>query len=157
LSDTGVHPLPVRRLIWGALLFGAQSVAAAGASQDLVLYTGPVLHTAQFVAAEGVNTHIAYTDGGYADVTDIVRMLKFLGIDRVRDSVNLPGVNGSAPLKAYWDVARAGIKFDFIVGGGSFGRDSGSRISPSLDDRLASIRWLARTEPQRDQQRADGL
>jgi hypothetical protein len=144
LSETGIS---AHWLIWAPLLFGGLSCAAAGASQELTLYTGPVLRTAQFVAAEGVNTHIAYTDGGYADVAEIVRELKFLGIDRVRDAVNVPGVNGSAPLKSYWEAARAGIKFDFLVGGGSFGRNSGSWTSPSLEDRLASIRWVARAEP----------
>ena len=138
--------MPVCRLIWGALLFGAPWVAAAGAAPESVLYTGPVLRSAQFVAAEGVNTHIGYTDGGYADAAGIVRMLAFVGIDRVRDAVNVPGVNGSPPLKVYWEVARAGIKFDFIVGGGSFGRNSGSWTSPSLEDRLANIRWMARAE-----------
>lgn len=131
-----------------SIVFTATTIGASLAGPpELSPYDGPVLSTAAFVAAEGVNTHIPYTDGGYADPARIVRELKFLGVDRVRDSIIAPGINGSAPLRTYWEVAHAGIKFDFIVGGGTFGRTSGSWTSPSLEDRLDNIRWVARAEP----------
>jgi len=130
-----------------AALFGLLQLAAAPGDPAPVPYSGNILHTAAFVAAEGVTTHIAYNDGGYADLGEVIRELKYLGIDRVREGVNAPGINGGPSLQAYWSVARAGIKFDFVVSGGSFGRTSGSWASPSLEERIDNIHWMQRAEP----------
>jgi hypothetical protein len=62
----------------------------------------------------GVNTHIAYTDGGYANLTKLVQDLRFLGITNVRDGISA-GASGSAPLTSYVGLARAGAKFTFFI------------------------------------------
>jgi hypothetical protein len=110
-------------------------------------YTGPVVRVADFVAAEGVTTHISYTDGRYADVREIVSELKYLGIERIRDSINTPGFAGAPPIQAWWRVAYAGIKFNMVIGGGKFGLKTGDWANPSLEGRLDNIRWLQRVVP----------
>jgi hypothetical protein len=79
-----------------------------------------VMSTTAFLATLGVDTHMAYTDGEYADVSMIIADLKYLGISQVRDGIT-NGVdangnaNGSAPLSTYLAMAKAGIKFTFII------------------------------------------
>lgn len=43
--------------------------------------------------------HIAYTDGGYASLSNDSADLAYLGLKNVRDGVS-DGVNGSAPLSS---------------------------------------------------------
>ena len=106
------------------------------------------MRTADFISSHGVNTHINYNDGDYANLSNIVSSLNYLGIDRVRDSLNYPGQFGSPPISAYETVAKAGIKFTFTVGGGgSLTTTGGVPSNPSLDQRVGYIEQLARAVP----------
>jgi hypothetical protein len=67
-----------------------------------------------FLSTLGVDTHIAYTDGGYANITNVIADLKYLGITQVRDGIS-NGADGSAPLSSYIAIAEAGIRFTFII------------------------------------------
>jgi len=67
-----------------------------------------------FIDRIGVNTHIPYTDGSYADIDKVLEALRYLGVGNLRDAVpdpSLPGGGGSH----YGAFASAGFKFDFVV------------------------------------------
>lgn len=66
------------------------------------------------IGSIGVNTHIHYTDGGYADVPKTIAALKYLGIHNVRDSVPDPSLPGGGGLN-FGKFADADFKFDFVV------------------------------------------
>ncbi len=72
------------------------------------------LSTASFLATLGVDTHIAYTDGGYANIQNVIADLKYLGITQVRDGIS-NGASGSAQLSSYIAMAQAGIHFTFVI------------------------------------------
>lgn len=44
-----------------------------------------VMRAEDFLNTLGVNTHIPYTDGGYANINNVASDLAYLGIDNVRD------------------------------------------------------------------------
>ncbi|HTR15958.1 MAG TPA: hypothetical protein VMI52_02860 [Acetobacteraceae bacterium] len=87
---------------------------------------------ADFVDALGVNIHTTYIDTSYGEVnpnvppgspgslqpdpTKIENALAYLGIDRVRDTA--PDIN-SWTLSMYETEAAAGMKFDFVIPGGT--------------------------------------
>jgi len=74
-----------------------------------------------FLATIGVVTHMAYTDGEYANVPQVLQSLQYVGITAVRDGISngydpLSGQwNGSAPLSTYLTMAQAGVKFNFLT------------------------------------------
>lgn len=68
--------------------------------------------TSAFLDGLGVNTHIIYTDGQYADVGRTLEALRFLGVRRVRDSALNPANQGQG---AYDVLADAGMRFDMLV------------------------------------------
>jgi hypothetical protein len=78
-----------------------------------------------FLRTIGVVTHMAYTDGEYANVPYVIQSLQYLGIAQVRDGISngrdaISGQNnGSASLSVYTQLAAAGVKFTFltVVGG----------------------------------------
>ena len=70
--------------------------------------------TAQFLNSLGVNVHVEYTDGKYANGSTVVSDLKFLGVDHVRDSALNPSNQGQWN---YDTLASAGIKFDMFMQG----------------------------------------
>lgn len=103
------------------------------------------LRIREFLSSEGVNTHLAYTDGGYAHLDRVIAALGFLGITHVRDSMSAPGQYGSAPIASYETVAHAGIRFTLMVGGGGKISNTGGRSdAPSLDQRIGFIAQLQR-------------
>jgi hypothetical protein len=63
----------------------------------------------------GVNVHVEYTDGAYADAGRTLAALKFLRINLVRDGAPDPHSQGQA---SYGALARAGVRFDLVVNGG---------------------------------------
>lgn len=112
-------------------------------SPGLVRAEAPI-RTWDFIAGEGVNTHIPYTDGAYANVGQVIADLSYLGISHVRDSMNTPGQFGSGPLSSYVQVARAGIHFTLMVGGsGSFTSTGGVPTNSSLDQRTGYLDTLS--------------
>lgn len=70
-----------------------------------------------FLHSLGVNTHLNYTDGTYADYDAVIEDLNYLGIHRLRDAA--PDPYGGIPYLNYMTAldaaATAGNKFDFIT------------------------------------------
>jgi hypothetical protein len=63
------------------------------------------MRAADFLGTLGVDTHIPYTDGGYASIANIEADLNYLGVSSVRDGIST-GVNGSAPFSSYVTLAQ---------------------------------------------------
>ena len=83
----------------------------------------PTLMTSsQFVSTLGVNVHVEYTDGKYANAANVISDLAYLGESHVRDAVLNPANQGQA---SYDALARAGIKFDFFLQGTSLTQSLG--------------------------------
>ena len=76
------------------------------------------IRATDFESGIGVATHIPYTDGGYANLTNVRSDLAYLGVTKLRDGIS-NGENGSASLASYIQLTRAGQKFTFVVGGGA--------------------------------------
>lgn len=69
-----------------------------------------------FIDAIGVNTHMNYTDGAYANVANVEADLAYLGIDHIRDSVPNPsgGIPASSQISALETLGAHGVKFDLV-------------------------------------------
>ena len=93
-----------------------------------------------FLSSLGVNTHIPYTDGAYANVAQDLADLQYLGITNVRDSVS-NGANGSAPLSSYETLAKSGIRFTALIGVG------GAWTPQTLTGSLSLIEQLNQAVP----------
>lgn len=65
----------------------------------------------------GVNVHIPYTDGRYANLSEIIASMNYLGINISRVGLS-NGELGSASLSSFITVAKAGIKFIIVVDNG---------------------------------------
>ncbi len=94
------------------------------------------IRAASFVSSIGVNTHIDYTDGKYANVKNVIADLKYLGVTEVRDASLNPAFQGQAD---YGIAAAAGIKFDFIVQGGRSISDTLSQLNTFVTAHPGSI------------------
>ena len=75
------------------------------------------IRAADFTQTMGVDTHINFTDSGYADIKADLNALQYLGINYVRDEAPNPDYDptGQAHLG---DAATAGVKFVFFAQGG---------------------------------------
>ena len=73
----------------------------------------------------GVNTHIDYTDGKYANIAQDLSDLHYIGMTNLRDAAPDPSLAGQANLAA---AAQAGMKFDFIVNGATNPVDAVAQI-----------------------------
>ncbi|MCB8877171.1 hypothetical protein [Acidisoma silvae] len=71
----------------------------------------------EFLASLGVNTHLNYTDGSYADYDSVIADLQYLGVHQVRDAVPDPrgGIPYQNDVTAIDAMAASGNRFDFIV------------------------------------------
>jgi len=69
-----------------------------------------------FISSIGVNVHVEYTDGQYANSAAVISDLSYLGINHVRDATLNPENQGQA---SYGQLANAGIKFDMLFLGTS--------------------------------------
>ncbi len=76
------------------------------------------MRASDFSTQIGVDTHIPYTDGGYANLSNVQADLSYLGVTELRDGIS-NGEYGSARLASYIQLAKAGAKFTFGVGGGA--------------------------------------
>ena len=83
---------------------------------------GHTLAAQPFLDSLGANTHLPYTDGGYANIVNVAADLAYLGFDNVRDGIT-DGESGSASLSTYITLAREGIKFTFSVAAGGHRHD----------------------------------
>jgi len=88
----------------GALLLSATRPGAA-----------QTLRAADLAADIGVNVHVEYTDGAYANSGRVLTALKFLNVNLVRDAAPDPHNQGQA---SYGALARSGVRFDLFVNGG---------------------------------------
>jgi hypothetical protein len=96
------------------------AVLAAALGWASAASAAPAVKAGDFLASLGVNTHLNYTDGAYADYAQVVSDLDYLGIHRLRDAT--PNPNGGIPyrndLTALYAAAAAGNHFDFITNPG---------------------------------------
>ena len=77
------------------------------------------ISTSQLVQMIGVNVHMRYTDGAYANPTNVLQALRFLGVSHVRDL--MPGTGAPADMQARDALRRMvfeGIKLNLIFSGG---------------------------------------
>lgn len=75
----------------------------------------------RFQDSLGVNIHIEYTDGKYADASQVLADLQYIGIHNVRDAVPnntwLPQGQGLSAMKM---LAANGIRYDFLTSCGMY-------------------------------------
>ncbi|MCJ2136619.1 calcium-binding protein, partial [Methylobacterium sp. J-026] len=83
------------------------------------------LRVADVLDGIGVNTHIDYTDGQYANIAKDLSDLQYIGLTNLRDAAPDPSLAGQANLAA---AAQAGMKFDFIVNGATNPVDAVAQI-----------------------------
>ena len=86
-----------------------------------------------FVNGLGVNTHIVYTDSQYANNSQTLAALSYLGIKLIRDVAPNPHNQGQG---AYAIMARAGIKLDLFNGGDAPG---GTQLPTTAVAAIAAI------------------
>jgi len=102
-----------------------------------VAIASPPTSSNAFLQTIGVVTHMAYTDGEYANVPQVIQSLQYLGITAVRDGISdgydpISGqYNGSAPLSTYLTLAQAGVKFNFLTFAG--GAVTSTALTGQLD------------------------
>lgn len=106
-------------------VFSTLGLAASGLAVTMFvasLSAGPVLaetvtplRAADVRAGIGINTHVNYLDTAYARPSEVVKALKYIGVDQVREQAPTPWNSGSAPLDTYVYMAEQGIHFDFIA------------------------------------------
>ncbi len=95
---------------------------------------------ADFVNSIGVVTHILYTDGGYANIGNIIADLQYLGVNNVRDTIT-DGTGGSAPLSSYETIAATGVQFCFGISG------PGQQTTSGLTAQMGLIETVATNYP----------
>jgi hypothetical protein len=93
----------------------------------------PPERAADFLASLGVNTHLSYSDSDYARSGAVLADLAYLGVDRVRDAAPSPIKPGQ---NSYHRLAEAGVRFDFVIGGGK-----------PIADTLAGLDEFAKAHP----------
>lgn len=123
--------------VMSATLAGGAKAATPPAPQ-------PALSAVDFIASEGVNTHISYVDGAYRDVDRVLGDLAYLGIRNIRDGLVVPGRDAVPAFGTYAHVAAAGIRFLLCVSGEPA---TGHAHMPDLFTRLAMARDLLAIEP----------
>ena len=97
-------------------LFGAASLLSASAA-GLAQTTIPSVPLATFQDSMGVNLHIEYTDGKYANATAVLSDLQYLGLHTVRDLVPQPAnwLPVGQGLAAMQMLGANGIHFDLLA------------------------------------------
>ena len=81
------------------------------AQSPRTMYSMPL---AKFQDSLGVNIHIEYTDGKYADASQVLQDLQYIGIHNVRDYIPDPVKWGQGAAQHLEQLAASGIHFDFI-------------------------------------------
>ncbi len=101
---------PVGRVIWIAAAVALLSLRGVAQAEPR-----SAVSAAAFLDTLGVNTHIAYKDGAYADTRLVARDLRYLGITHVREGIVDHWGPDTASLADYVTLANAGAKFDLVV------------------------------------------
>ena len=99
----------------------------------------PFLGNAAFLDTIGINQHLNYLDGAYANHLKVLASLQYLGIRHVRDAAPQMQNNSSALLSRYITFGRAGIKFTLLPMGG--------KLDVTLPRDLAQMRALQTAVP----------
>ena len=104
-----------------------------------------VMRAADFSNSIGVDTHIPYTDGGYADASLVSSELAYLGTTQLRDGItdgkNYFGQdNGSALIGRYIALAQQGQRFTIEV-------DGTNATTASVDYQLGLAKQLLAAVP----------
>lgn len=86
------------------------AIVASTASGVVASPTNTLMRSLDFIDTIGVNAPVPYTDGGYANIPNIIADMNFLGIRHIRSFIS-NGAGGSAPLSSFETLAAAGIKF----------------------------------------------
>jgi lysophospholipase L1-like esterase len=165
LNSDGVHPTAAYDASVGrqiaALLTGASTSSSTIASSGATVTTSTstsaststssvaatpvstrtVVSASAFLDSLGVNTHISYTDGGYANVSNVLSDLHYIGVSSVRDQLSNGYAsngqyNGSAPLSSFETLAQVGIKFTTLIGSGGSWTPQMVQNALALDDQL---------------------
>ena len=100
-----------------------QSIGQVAASVLLFLGVGAAqaeprtaVSARDFLDTLGVVTHIVYKDGAYANTRLVAQDLQYLGIHHVRDGIIDHLGPDTAGLADYQALAKAGMRFDLVVG-----------------------------------------
>ncbi len=91
------------------------SLAILDAATAATAATAQTVRAADLAAGLGVNVHVEYTDGAYANNRRTLAALRFIGVNLVRDSAPDPHNQGQ---ENYGVLAQAGVRFDLFVNGG---------------------------------------
>jgi hypothetical protein len=119
--------------LWLSVAVLAAALGSPALAQDTPAASGPAVVRARDITDRiGVNVHVEYTDGRYADVRRVIGDLKYLGVNLVRDAAPNPANQGQA---AYGVLAKAGIRFDMFIN------------DPSLSVAVARLDSFARANP----------
>ncbi len=95
----------------GLMVCLAAGLVTAAPSSTMRDATPPRLSAQGLAERIGVNTHLPYTDGKYADVEKVLADLRYLGVRRVRDWSPNPTGQGQ---QSYERVAQQGATFDML-------------------------------------------
>lgn len=93
---------------------GALLLALAASGSAPLAHAEPGLRAMRadtFLDSLGVNLHLGYRDGAYANARNVADDLAWLGVHHVRDSTP----DGSAPFETYLDLAKQGTRFDYLA------------------------------------------
>lgn len=117
---------------------GASAGSSPGAGQGGDVSTPPTdvgvpaTRLASFANSIGVNTHVIYYDGGYADLDAVLEHLSYLGVTHVRDALISANFYDQELYGPWFQrLARAGVRFNLIAKGGSTSKpfDPGAAVA----------------------------
>lgn len=121
--------------------FPKLALAPIGAILSQVAFAQPTaipsIDEEAFQDSLAVNIHANYNDGAYADLAKVLKDLRYLGITHVRTSAG----GGIVPFESYVPLAKGGLKFTLIIGGGAIaqGVNFSERLNKSVPGSVAAI------------------
>lgn len=89
---------------------GGSNVFSA-AAQVAVPPDGVVVSEDAFLDSLGINVHVKYNDGAYADLNRVLQDLNYIGFRHIRTAAG----GGVVPVGAYTRLANAGMRFNLIA------------------------------------------
>ncbi len=99
-----------------------------------VTSTPQPMTAAAFINTLGIDGHVSTGASGYGNTTNVLNDLNYLGLHNVRD-----GDNGA--LSTLITMAKAGVKFDFLMAGG------GSLTTATIQNEFSVIDQVAQAVP----------
>jgi glycosyltransferase involved in cell wall biosynthesis len=98
------------------------AMAAPGSTKEsasMPQNPGSAMRAASFANSIGINVHMEYTDGAYANTGNVAQDLAYLGITNIRDMIpNVPagGIPAANEVTSLEALAAGGVKMDLFVG-----------------------------------------